>query len=156
RAGSAPFDREGAGRCPPGVPVHHLRLRWPADALAVPQLQAVGHDEADSRCRWRLTGKLKRASGAFFILKYGRCPTQQLERFRCSIYARSSLAGSRPAETGCFSQAAQETTMQNIPPVIVALDYAVPAEAEALAARLDPSRCRLKVGKELFTRSGPE
>jgi orotidine-5'-phosphate decarboxylase len=43
-----------------------------------------------------------------------------------------------------------------ISPVIVALDYSEPAAAEALAARLDPALCRLKVGKELFTRAGPQ
>lgn len=41
------------------------------------------------------------------------------------------------------------------PRVIVALDYSDPAEALALAARLVPNECRLKVGKELFTRAGP-
>jgi orotidine-5'-phosphate decarboxylase len=41
------------------------------------------------------------------------------------------------------------------PKVIVALDYASAAEASALVARLDPSLCRLKVGKELFTAAGP-
>ncbi len=40
-------------------------------------------------------------------------------------------------------------------PVIVALDYPDPASALALVDRLDPSLCRLKVGKELFTRAGP-
>ena len=40
-------------------------------------------------------------------------------------------------------------------PIIVALDFPSQAEALALVERLDPSRCRLKVGKELFTRSGP-
>jgi orotidine-5'-phosphate decarboxylase len=39
--------------------------------------------------------------------------------------------------------------------VIVALDYANAADAMALAGRLDPSRCRVKVGKELFTAAGP-
>lgn len=39
--------------------------------------------------------------------------------------------------------------------VIVALDYASKDDALAMADRLDPSRCRVKVGKELFTRSGP-
>lgn len=43
----------------------------------------------------------------------------------------------------------------NNPRVIVALDYAVPAEALALAGRLEPASCRLKVGKELFVRGGP-
>jgi len=39
--------------------------------------------------------------------------------------------------------------------IIVALDFATEASALALVDRLDPSRCRLKVGKELFTRLGP-
>jgi orotidine-5'-phosphate decarboxylase len=39
--------------------------------------------------------------------------------------------------------------------IIVALDYAQPADALALVTRLEPGSCRLKVGKELFTRSGP-
>jgi orotidine-5'-phosphate decarboxylase len=41
------------------------------------------------------------------------------------------------------------------PRVIVALDYASSAEALAFAQRLDPARCRVKVGKELFTVAGP-
>jgi len=40
--------------------------------------------------------------------------------------------------------------------IIVALDYADAASALALVERLDPSLCRLKVGKELFTAAGPE
>ncbi|MDG2412212.1 MAG: orotidine-5'-phosphate decarboxylase [Halioglobus sp.] len=40
-------------------------------------------------------------------------------------------------------------------PVIVALDYARAPEALALAQRLSPQSCRLKVGKELFASSGP-
>jgi orotidine-5'-phosphate decarboxylase len=40
-------------------------------------------------------------------------------------------------------------------PIIVALDFPTAAAALALAAQLDPSQCRLKVGKELFTRCGP-
>lgn len=40
-------------------------------------------------------------------------------------------------------------------PVIVALDVADAGAALALAGRLDPALCRLKVGKELFTRAGP-
>ena len=39
--------------------------------------------------------------------------------------------------------------------IIVALDFAAETEALALVERLDPARCRLKVGKELFTRLGP-
>lgn len=41
------------------------------------------------------------------------------------------------------------------PRVIVALDYADAAGALALADRLDPAICRIKVGKELFTAAGP-
>ncbi|WP_194295845.1 orotidine-5'-phosphate decarboxylase [Alloalcanivorax profundimaris] len=40
-------------------------------------------------------------------------------------------------------------------PIIVALDYAEPEAALAMAGRLDPARVRVKVGKELFTRGGP-
>ncbi|WP_316365095.1 orotidine-5'-phosphate decarboxylase [Candidatus Thiodiazotropha sp. CDECU1] len=39
--------------------------------------------------------------------------------------------------------------------VIVALDYPNQDRALALVDRLDPSLCRLKVGKEMFTRLGP-
>jgi orotidine-5'-phosphate decarboxylase len=45
--------------------------------------------------------------------------------------------------------------MLSEPRIIVALDYAASAPALALAWRLDPARCRLKVGKELFTAAGP-
>ncbi|WP_245399700.1 orotidine-5'-phosphate decarboxylase [Atopomonas sediminilitoris] len=41
-------------------------------------------------------------------------------------------------------------------PILVALDYPSQAQALALAQQLDPALCRLKVGKELFTRSGPQ
>lgn len=40
-------------------------------------------------------------------------------------------------------------------PVIVALDNMTVEAALALADKLDPALCRLKVGKELFTRYGP-
>jgi len=39
--------------------------------------------------------------------------------------------------------------------VIVALDYPDAASAQQLVAQLTPDLCRLKVGKELFTRAGP-
>ena len=39
--------------------------------------------------------------------------------------------------------------------IIIAMDYAAAAPALALADRLQPSLCRLKVGKELFTATGP-
>lgn len=42
------------------------------------------------------------------------------------------------------------------PRVIVALDYSDSQSALSLVDQLDPTLCRLKVGKELFTRCGPE
>lgn len=42
------------------------------------------------------------------------------------------------------------------PRVIVALDFANPIHALALADRLDPAACALKVGKEMFVVAGPE
>lgn len=41
-------------------------------------------------------------------------------------------------------------------PIIVALDFPTRDAALALAAKLDPALCRVKVGKELFTRCGPQ
>ena len=40
-------------------------------------------------------------------------------------------------------------------PVIVALDFADQSAVEQFVAQLDPALCRVKVGKELFTRCGP-
>lgn len=40
-------------------------------------------------------------------------------------------------------------------PIIVALDYPTREAALHLARQLDPAQCRMKVGKELFTRCGP-
>lgn len=39
--------------------------------------------------------------------------------------------------------------------VVVALDYPDKEQALAMAQQLDPAKCRVKVGKELFTRCGP-
>ena len=44
---------------------------------------------------------------------------------------------------------------QSQPRVIVALDFPDAKPALELAARLDPARCRVKVGSELFTSAGP-
>ena len=41
------------------------------------------------------------------------------------------------------------------PKIIVALDYPMAPPALALADKLEPTLCRLKVGKELFTAAGP-
>ncbi len=45
--------------------------------------------------------------------------------------------------------------MSDSPRLIVALDFPSAESALAMAERLDPALCRLKVGKELFTRCGP-
>ncbi len=39
--------------------------------------------------------------------------------------------------------------------VIVALDFPAETEALQMVQLLDPTRCRLKIGKELFTKAGP-
>lgn len=41
------------------------------------------------------------------------------------------------------------------PQIIIALDFANIERVRALVAQLDPRRCRLKIGKELFTHAGP-
>ena len=46
--------------------------------------------------------------------------------------------------------------MSQSSPVIVALDFPTEDETMQLVDQLEPSLCRLKVGKELFTRCGPE
>lgn len=46
--------------------------------------------------------------------------------------------------------------MVNSSKVIVALDYADAASALKLVNQLDPTLCKLKVGKELFTAAGPQ
>ncbi|MCV2403768.1 orotidine-5'-phosphate decarboxylase [Marinomonas sp. C2222] len=40
-------------------------------------------------------------------------------------------------------------------PIVVALDFPTMAQSIEMAKRLDPSQCRVKVGKELFTTAGP-
>ncbi|MTI64966.1 orotidine-5'-phosphate decarboxylase [Methylophaga sp.] len=42
------------------------------------------------------------------------------------------------------------------PKIIVALDYADKNSALAMADQIDPASARVKVGKELFTRAGPD
>lgn len=41
-------------------------------------------------------------------------------------------------------------------PIIVALDFDTAEEALALLRQLDPQKCRAKIGKQLFTGSGPD
>ncbi|MCP3866572.1 MAG: orotidine-5'-phosphate decarboxylase [Gammaproteobacteria bacterium] len=45
--------------------------------------------------------------------------------------------------------------MEKNPRIIVALDYPAAEPALELVSGLDPALCRLKVGKEMFTRLGP-
>ncbi|MCW8908114.1 MAG: orotidine-5'-phosphate decarboxylase [Sedimenticola sp.] len=47
------------------------------------------------------------------------------------------------------------TDVARDPRIIVALDYPAAAPALDLVSGLDPASCRLKVGKEMFTRLGP-
>lgn len=47
------------------------------------------------------------------------------------------------------------TDIERNPRIIVALDYPAAAPALDLVSGLDPASCRLKVGKEMFTRLGP-
>lgn len=46
--------------------------------------------------------------------------------------------------------------MPSSPRIVVAMDFDDESDCLSLADRLDPSICRLKVGKELFTYSGPK
>jgi orotidine-5'-phosphate decarboxylase len=48
------------------------------------------------------------------------------------------------------------TKNTNDPKVIVALDFDAADKALALVDQLKPDMCRVKVGKELFTRAGPQ
>ena len=52
---------------------------------------------------------------------------------------------------GCF----RKELIMSDSKIIVALDYPTMDAAISLAEQLDPQRCKLKIGKELFTRSGP-
>jgi len=47
-------------------------------------------------------------------------------------------------------------TQQTDPKVVIALDYDNKQQALAFIEQLDPSTCRLKIGKEMFTHFGPE
>ena len=50
----------------------------------------------------------------------------------------------------------QKNSEINKSKIIVALDYADAGSALKLVSQLDPSLCKLKVGKELFTIAGPQ
>ena len=53
------------------------------------------------------------------------------------------------------TSADQNIMPHDISPIVVALDYPTPKQAIEMAQQLDPAKCRVKVGKELFTASGP-
>ena len=51
--------------------------------------------------------------------------------------------------------AAPSNPKNTLSPIVVALDYPTPQQAITMAKQLDPAKCRVKVGKELFTAAGP-
>jgi orotidine-5'-phosphate decarboxylase len=53
------------------------------------------------------------------------------------------------------SDSDQASVQNSISPIVVALDYPTARQAIAMAKQLDPTKCRVKVGKELFTAAGP-
>lgn len=53
------------------------------------------------------------------------------------------------------SSSDKNSLQDSISPIVVALDYPTPKQAIEMAKQLDPKMCRVKVGKELFTASGP-
>ncbi len=63
---------------------------------------------------------------------------------------------SEPSHRSSLHGRARDGARRIEPRLIVALDFPSSSQALALAARLDPRRCRVKVGKELFTAAGPE
>lgn len=54
-----------------------------------------------------------------------------------------------------ISSSDKNSLQDSISPIVVALDYPTPKQAIEMAKQLDPEKCRVKVGKELFTASGP-
>jgi len=54
------------------------------------------------------------------------------------------------------SSALSSSRSATLSPVVVALDYDNRDSALAFVDRIDPQDCRLKVGKEMFTRYGPQ
>ncbi len=66
------------------------------------------------------------------------------------------LPDARPPAAPGDADAAAASRVVVAPRVIVALDFARVEDAHALAARLDPRRCGVKVGSELFVAGGPD
>ena len=68
----------------------------------------------------------------------------------------SGQSGSAATESMALSRGkAKGARPDSGSPIIVALDFPTAAAALNLAEQLDPARCRVKVGKALFTRAGP-
>lgn len=65
------------------------------------------------------------------------------------------MNGDWPDGTNGSGSDPERGTMTSAKRIIVALDFPTQAQALGLVEHLDPARCRLKVGKELFTRCGP-
>ncbi len=65
------------------------------------------------------------------------------------------MSGVNPASAGEWPNSAVSQT-EHGPVIIVALDVSDNKSCDALLDKLDPSMCRVKIGKELFTRSGPK
>jgi orotidine-5'-phosphate decarboxylase len=63
--------------------------------------------------------------------------------------------GLTPGKIALLISIESRTMEVNDPKIIVALDYANAADAINMVEQLDPKLCRVKVGKELFTRTGP-
>lgn len=55
-----------------------------------------------------------------------------------------------------ISKGQKQSVILNDMPLIVALDYPDSRQALEMADLLNPKKCRVKVGKELYTRSGPK
>jgi len=76
------------------------------------------------------------------------------------LFAASNRVAGRfhltPAAAHKVKDMGDHATQRASPKVLVALDFSDPRHALALADRLDPGACGLKVGKELFVAAGPE
>ena len=68
---------------------------------------------------------------------------------------RSLPTPTNPHKRAIVTFMANSEASQPTSPIIVALDFDNETQALDMADRLDPNLCRVKVGKELFTRCGP-
>lgn len=68
----------------------------------------------------------------------------------------SAPNGAKQTEGSAMNSIACSSRVVADSPIVVALDYDSRDKALAFVDRIDPRDCRLKVGKELFTLSGPQ